>query len=180
MISSWIWILICWISSPSAAFSAPLMITIRPFQEKDCAAIALLFHETVRSVNLGDYTRRQVEAWAPDDLNFRDWKTACKSRWTVVAETNGIIAGFAELESNNGHVDCFYCHKDYQCQGIGKQLYRAIEDQAKTEGHDRLLVEASITAKPFFERMGFVCSEEQLVSCRGEFLTTYKMEKWLD
>jgi len=42
-----------------------------------------------------------------------------------------------------------------------------------------LLTAASITAKPFFEKMGFSVVQEQSVSRRGETLTNYLMEKFL-
>ena len=166
----------------SSAFShAPGQATalIRPFRPEDATSIAQLFHDTVRTVNLGDYSQLQVEAWAPDDLDFRNWAEACADRFTVVAEAEeGTIGGFAELQ-DDGHIDCFYCHQDYQRRGIGRLLYTAIEQQAQSLGLDDLTVEASITSKPFFERMGFSSVQEQTVSCRGQSFINYKMEKTL-
>ena len=37
----------------------------------------------------------------------------------------------------------------------------------------------SITAKPFFQRMGFAVVKEQTVDCRGEIFTNFAMEKIL-
>lgn len=154
------------------------MIVIRRFQPQDAHQIAQLFHDTIRQVNVRDYTLDQVKAWAPDDLNFRDWVTACSSRLTYVADDNGVIAGFGELETN-GHIDCFYCHKDYQGQGVGRRIYQAIETTALDLSCPRLFVEASITARPFFERMGMIQLREQQVWRRGQFLTNIVMEKRL-
>ncbi|KAM3100952.1 GNAT family N-acetyltransferase [Phormidesmis sp. 146-12] len=151
---------------------------VRSFHPKDADQIAHLFHETIREINVRDYSISQVEAWAPDDLHFRNWAEVCSSRFTFVAEIEGTIAGFAELEFN-GHIDCFYCHKDYQRCGVGRQLYEAIEQKAVELNLDRLHTEASITAKPFFERMGFSVIKEQQVACRGETFTNYQMEKSL-
>ena len=153
-------------------------ITIRRFQVADAETVARLFHDTVRTVNIQDYSRQQVEAWAPDDLFFRDWAVVCSRRYTVVAEVAGAIAGFGELEAK-GQIDCFYCHKDYQGQGIGRRLYQAIEAQANSLGLSNLLVEASITARPFFERIGFKTVAEQTVMCRGQTFTNYVMKKIL-
>jgi hypothetical protein len=41
-------------------------IRIRPYDEKDAPEIVRLFYETIRSVNLADYSQEQVEAWAPE------------------------------------------------------------------------------------------------------------------
>lgn len=154
------------------------MITIRLFKVEDAEPIARLFHQTVREVNVRDYSASQVRAWAPDDIHFRDWAKICSNRFTYVADDSGVIAGFGELESN-GHIDCFYCHKDYQRRGVGSQLYRAIEAKAAELAVDRLFTEASISAKPFFERMGFSVVKKQEVSRRGETFTNYAMEKSL-
>lgn len=41
---------------------------IRLFHEQDAAQIAQLFHETVRAINIHDYSTNQVKAWAPDNM----------------------------------------------------------------------------------------------------------------
>jgi putative acetyltransferase len=89
-----------------------------------------------------------------------------------------VIAGFGELETN-GHIDCFYCHKNYQRRGVGSQIYQAIEVKALELSMSRLFTEASITAKPFFQRLGFSVVKEQEVTRRGETFINYAMEKFL-
>ncbi|PSB33744.1 GNAT family N-acetyltransferase [Stenomitos frigidus ULC18] len=152
---------------------------IRLFEPQDAEQLAQLFHETVRAINIHDYSCSQVRAWAPDDIHFRNWVEACSSRFTYVADDRGVIAGFGELEPH-GHIDCFYCHKDYQHCGVGRQIYQAIEAKAFELSVNRLFVEASITAKPFFQRMGFAVVKEQTVSCRDETFVNYVMEKLLE
>jgi putative acetyltransferase len=151
---------------------------IRLFETRDSEQIARLFHDTVREVNSRDYGSDRVKAWAPDNLHFRDWANVCSNRFTYVAVLNSEITGFGELEAN-GHIDCFYCHKNYQRCGVGRQIYHVIEAQAIALGLSRLFVEASITAKPFFERMGFAMINRQEVICRGETFVNYLMEKFL-
>jgi putative acetyltransferase len=154
-------------------------IAIRLFEKRDAEQIAQLFHDTVREINIRDYSSNQVRAWAPDNIYFRDWVKVCSSRFTYIADDMGIIAGFGELEAN-GHIDCFYCHKNYQGCGVGKQIYRAIETKAVELSLNRLFVEVSITAKPFFQRMGFSIVQKQEVTCRGESFVNYVMEKSLE
>ena len=154
------------------------MIKVRLFQTQDAEQIARLFHETIREVNICDYSTSQVKAWAPDDIYFRNWVEVCSSRFTYVADDEGVIAGFGELETN-GHIDCFYCHKNYQRRGVGSQIYQAIEVKAFELSMNRLFTEASITAKPFFQRLGFSIVKEQEVTRRGETFINYAMEKFL-
>ena len=88
---------------------------IRRFELQDAEQIAQLFHDTIRIVNLGDYTQEQVEAWAPADIHFRNWAEVCSSRCTFVAQKDGLVIGFGELEAN-GHIDRFYIHHHHQRQ----------------------------------------------------------------
>jgi UPF0176 protein len=151
---------------------------IRLFQKQDSYQIAQLFHDTIREVNIRDYSPTQVQAWAPDDLYFTDWTENCTSNFTYVAEEESKIIGFAQLETD-GHIDCFYCHKEYQRCGVGTRLYREIEAKALELKIERLFVEVSITARAFFKSRGFSVVKEQQVTCRGEKLTNFVMEKSL-
>lgn len=151
---------------------------IRLFHEQDADQIARLFHETVRSINIRDYSLNQVRAWAPDDIHFRNWAKVCSERFTYVADDEGVIVGFGELELS-GHIDCFYCHKNYQRKGIGRKIYCAIEAKAHELGISRLYTEASITANLFSLLMGFSIVREQQVECRGEIFVNYAMDKFL-
>lgn len=151
---------------------------IRLFDRQDAEQIAQLFHKTVHEVNIRDYSNNQVKAWAPDDIHFRNWAKVCSERFTYVADDRGVIAGFGELELN-GHIDCFYCHKDYLKMGVGSKIYAAIQAKAEELGINRLYLEASITAQPFFLKMGFSTIREQQVERRGETFVNYVMEKFL-
>jgi len=151
---------------------------IRPFQISDAQQIAQLFHDTVRKINCQDYSPAQVRAWAPDQIYFRNWAIECSKYFTYVADLDRTIIGFGELDAN-GYIHCFYCHYQYQGCGVGRQIYQTLERQAVQLQLTHLLTAASITAKPFFEKMGFSVVQEQSVSRRGETLTNYLMEKFL-
>lgn len=151
---------------------------IRLFEKPDAPQIAQLFHDTVHTINRRDYSAAQVAAWAPNNLYFRDWTAIGTQQFTYVADDAGVIAGFGELE-RTGHIGCFYCHKDYQRRGVGRQIYHAIETKALDLGMTGLITEASITAKPFFQQLGFSIIREQEVTCRGAVFLNYAMQKSL-
>jgi putative acetyltransferase len=91
---------------------------------------------------------------------------------------DGEIAGFGELKPD-GHIDCFYCHHRWQRRGVGSRIYQGLERAARKSGLARVFTEASLTARPFFERMGFRILKQQTVLCRGVGLTNFAMEKEL-
>lgn len=154
-----------------------IIVRIRLFQPEDTEQIAQLFHDTVRQINIQDYSQEQIVAWSPEDIYFRNWLEICSSRFTYIAEEEKII-GFGELEAN-GHIDCFYVHYQHQHQGVGKKLYQAIENKAKALNLTSLFVEASITAKPFFARQGFTVVKQQQVFRREQIFINYAMHKSL-
>src|SRR6476620_8068853 len=124
-----------------------------------------LYHDTTHIINGNDYTPEQCERWAPAVVDMPEWRKRIKSRNPFVAEKDGRILGFAELESD-GHIDYFYCDHEYIRKGVGRKLYEAVEKEAKRLKLPRLHAAVSVTAKPFFLRMGFeVLKEQRNVTC---------------
>jgi len=159
-----------------------MAIVIRPYRPTDTFLLMTLFYETIHTVNTRDYTPEQVAAWAPlppEQMDFAAWAESLARRTTFVAEGDaGVVIGFGELEED-GHINRFYCHKEYQGVGVGTALLAAIEARAREWRLTRLFTEASITAKPFFERRSFSVLAQQSVERFGILLTNYRMEKTL-
>jgi putative acetyltransferase len=149
---------------------------VRTYEIGDTQQIVKLFYDTVHQVNIRDYTQAQVDAWAPADMDSEIWTKSLSSKFTFVAEEGEKIAGFGELEPS-GHIDCFFCHQDFQRQGVGRLILKQIESKAKHLGINKLFTEASITARPFFESQGFIAIRKQEVERRGQKLINFAMEK---
>ncbi|MEH2213815.1 GNAT family N-acetyltransferase [Nostoc sp.] len=151
---------------------------IRIYEIADTKEIMKLFYDTIHEVNIHDYTQEQVAAWAPANMDIEVWIKSLGSKFTYVAEEQDQIIGFGELEAN-GHIDRFYCHKDFQRKGVGKKILEQIQLKANSLGVEKLFTEASITAKPFFESQGFIVIKKQEVERRGQKLINFVMEKHL-
>lgn len=151
---------------------------VRRATVEDAAAIGAIFHETIHAVNARDYEPAQLRAWSPGPPDPSRWAGRQQTHAVFVAEEEGQLAGFAEVEPD-GHVDCFYNHRDFQRRGVGRLLQEALEAHAREQGIDRLDIEASTTARPFFAAMGFTLLAEQQVEIRGQRLTNFRMEKRL-
>ncbi|WP_045493132.1 GNAT family N-acetyltransferase [Vibrio hyugaensis] len=155
------------------------MITIRDFQEEDAPKLWALFFNTVRNVNRRDYTEQQVKAWVQEGFDSQLWLKKMISIQPFVAELDGVIVGYSDVQPS-GLVDHFFCHHEYQGQGVGRALMTHVLKQAKAKGLTRLYSEVSITARPFYEHMGFTVVNEQQIEMRGATLTNYVMERQLD
>ncbi len=163
-------------ATPKARPASSLIV--RDYTRNDAREICALFFETVRAVPLGDYSREQVEAWAPVIPDPDAWHARMSGRHTLVAEEAGEIVGFTELE-DDGHLDMLYSRKDAVGRGVGSLLYAAAEERAIELGLTRIFTEASITARPFFERRGFSVLRQNSVVRGGAELTNFSMEKRL-
>lgn len=152
-------------------------IAFRRHRQDDAGAILALFRDTIRRVNCADYTPAQVEAWAQPDMTVDAWAGRLREA-TWIVEADGQLVAFAELEPD-GYIDCFYCHADWQGAGIGSRLMRHLEQEARKAGAQSLFADVSVTARPFFERRGFVAERTQQVRLGGEQLTNYRMRKLL-
>ena len=141
---------------------------LRPYRSADLPAILDLFRNTVHTVCARDYTRSQLDAWAPAELDAAAWDASLLAHRTLVAAENGMIIGFADL-GPDGYLDRLYVHRDWQGRGVASALCDALPDARSTH--------ASLTARPFFEKRGWRVVKEQQVERRGVRLTNFVMEK---
>ncbi|MBN7280267.1 GNAT family N-acetyltransferase [Vibrio cholerae] len=153
------------------------MIEIRKYQESDALDLWAIFYHTVRNVNLRDYSQAQVEAWAPDGFSSEIWQRKMNLLSPFVAEIDGKIVGYSDLQEN-GLIDHFFCHHEHQGQGVGRQLMEHVLRMGELQGITRFYSEVSITARPFYERFGFNVIQEQIIEVRGQKLCNFVMEKF--
>lgn len=63
------------------------------------------------------------------------------------------------------------------CRVSEQRSATAICEQLENQVQGNIIIHASITAKPFFEKRGYVVVKEQKVERQGIFLKNYVMEK---
>ena len=153
-------------------------VNVRAYQPTDNPVLARLFADTVRAINSPDYSLEQLEVWASDPPDIESWRSELSGRIVFVAEHDSEILGFATFEPN-GHIDHLYVHYRFQRRGVASALLRQIEGQGASLGINRIFAEASITARPFFERAGFRVIAPQRVAVNGASFLNYRMEKFL-
>ena len=146
---------------------------IRPYCTQDCPALCRLFYDTVHAVNRRDYGPQELEAWAPAPPDPGAWDSTFLAHRTMVAEENGEILGFADMD-DIGYLDRLYVHKDHQGQGVAAALCDALEQGCEARP---FVTHASITARGFFEHRGYEVVQAQRVLRRGAELTNFVMKK---
>jgi len=151
---------------------------VRRYKDDDLGSVVTLFTETVRHVNIHDYSSEQVAAWAPQPPDLVRWRERVAGLAIWVAESDSQVIGFCGLGAD-GHVDLLYTDYRFQRQGVARRLYQQVEAEARRRGIRRLFTEASITARHFFESMGFGIIHEQRVEFRGVIFQNYAMERFI-
>lgn len=152
-------------------------VKIRKYQERDSEFLAKIYYHTIHNINIRDYSEEQINAWAPAScLELDGWKKKWEKLPPIVSTIDDQVVGFAEFE-DNGHIDCFYIHHQFQGKGVGSALIREIEQQALQKNISKIFSEVSITAKPFFLKRGFQVTKNQIVAIRGVELSNFAMEK---
>ena len=145
---------------------------LRRYESKDLPEIADLFRETILTVNYRDYSQEQVEVWAKRWQNLLRRDEWFLRLFTLVAEQDGKIIGYGNIDES-GYLDHLYVHRNYQRQGVATALCEALEVHTDCN----VTVDASITAKPFFEQRGYKLLKENAVELEGIFLTNFTMVK---
>jgi putative acetyltransferase len=161
---------------PERAPPKDATLSIRAYRPGDLDAVIAIFLGAIRQIAARDYNQAQIDAWAQADRNV--WAPRRLDRPTWVAVIDETIAGFADLEAG-GHLDMMFVHPAYQRQGVASALYETVETHAHRQGLREISTEASLTARPFFERRGFSVLAAQLVEKRGRILKNFRMKKIL-
>ncbi|WP_353723251.1 GNAT family N-acetyltransferase [Dyadobacter sp. 676] len=88
------------------------------------------------------------------------------------------MAGFASLKGTD-YIDFMYTHKDHLRKGVAQLMMAQLQEKAIQMGARCLTADVSKTARPFFEKLGFVILHENHNLIRGVWITNYKMRKEL-
>lgn len=151
--------------------------SIKAYDPGDAQATIDIFLRAIREVASKDYNPAQIAAWARVD-EAEDWAQHRASRPTWLAMDGPAPIGFTDLKAD-GCMDMMFVAPDYQGRGVASLLLATVESAARKQGFQRIFTEASLTARPFFERKGFVVVAAQKVEKRGQTLANFLMEKIL-
>ena len=136
-------------------------VTLRPYRDTDAEPTWQVFHAAVRVTAAKDYTPEQLEAWSPGEVDLEAWGRRRAAAWTVVAVEGESVVGFSDL-TDDGVLDMLFVHPDAGGQGVARMLVEAVLGEARRRGLARVSTHASRTARPAFERLGFVVDRENV------------------
>jgi putative acetyltransferase len=144
-----------------AVTEANSRLAMRPMLPQDVPLLAEIFRASIEELTGDDYSEAQQEAWAEAADDVEAFGARLAGELTLVATHAGSPVGFAAL-ADNVRVD---------------MLCDALEKLAAARGTKELSVEASDSARRFFERRGFAVRTRNTVFRAGEWLANTTMVK---
>jgi putative acetyltransferase len=149
---------------------------MRPLLPDDVALLAEIFRASIEELTGEDYSEAQREAWASAVDDEDEFGARLAGELTLVATHDGAAIGFAAL-ADNTRIDMLYVHPAAVGHGAGAMLLDALEKLAAARAAKELTVEASDSARGFFEKRGYVARTRNTVSVAGEWLANTTMSK---
>ena len=151
-------------------------LAMRPMLPDDVPLLAEIFRAAIEELTADDYSEAQQEAWASAAGDEEEFGAKLASELTLVATFGGAAIGFASL-ADNTRIDMLYVHPAASGQGAAAMLCDALEKLAAARGSKELTVDASDSARSFFEKRGFSAQSRNTVSLGGEWLANTTMKK---
>lgn len=152
---------------------------IKEVHKSQAKQIAKLYYETVNHINIRDYSESQIKAWAAAPESEEYWLSRWENCLVLVAmseEDQKTILGFVEFRPH-GEIDCFYVSHLAQRRGVGRAMLERVFQEARKLPITELWADVSLTARPFFEWMGFFIEKEQIRNYRGENFKQFLMKR---
>jgi putative acetyltransferase len=153
---------------------AQTKLAMRPLLPEDAPLLAEIFRASIEELTGDDYSAAQQEAWASAADNVEEFGARLAGELTLVATFGGATVGFASL-ADNTRIDMLYVYPAAAGHGAGAMLCDALEKLAAARGTKEITVEASDTARGFFEKRGFVARTRNTTPLAGEWLVNTTM-----
>ncbi|EUJ48968.1 GNAT family N-acetyltransferase [Listeria fleischmannii] len=148
------------------------------YNRKYLTAIVALFNNTIQQVNREDYSQAELNEWIQSNPNYDLWHENLESSYCILVIKAGNLVGFGNI-TIEGYIDLFYVSHVMIHQGVGRLLFNELEKYAVLESVASIYTDASITATPFFRKMGLDLMRKQDNQRNNENLINYRMEKKL-
>jgi GNAT superfamily N-acetyltransferase len=111
-------------------------------------------NDSIRALCRERYEPREIAAW----IAFRPpeaYRTALASRALFVAEWQGEVVGFGQLDPARGEIEACYVAPEAIGSGIGSALLARMEEEARRRGHAVVRLNATLNAEAFYSRFGY-------------------------
>ena len=125
---------------------------IEPFHNRDASEVSSLIRETLIKTN-SDFYPEEVINFLYKEHSEEKIIEMSNTKDLFVVKQDSTVIGVGGLEDK--YIETVFIHPKYQNQGIGKAIMEKIESRAKEKGIDKVILNSSINAVPFYKKMGY-------------------------
>jgi putative acetyltransferase len=156
---------------------------IRPAAPSDADAICAVHVASIRGLCAADYTAEQIDGWAGAKHPDRYRRAMVEGERMFVAEVQSgeagrLVIGLAGIHGNE--IRAVYVRPEYVACGVGRALLAALEEQARSDGVESLMLHSTLNARAFYLKHGYRDEGETTFELRpGLHLPCVKMAKGL-
>lgn len=158
-------------------------VKIRKAEIKDMEAVNAAHRRSIREVCSKDYTSDQIEKWSDVTYSLDVWTNTVTNECCYVLEQDGEIYGFCHSkvhDEKKGEIVGLYLTPEIIGKGYGRKIFDKCVNYIKDFNPKLIFINGTITAKGFYEAMGFQSKEEKLINIRGANVTIHYMEMILN
>jgi putative acetyltransferase len=153
---------------------------IRPYQSGDEVGMAEAHRQSIHLLCSKDYSSEQINDWGGERIKPEKYTQSIKENGEMffILDDVGTVGGFAGWFDEE--IYGFYIHPNYAGKGWGRKLFEVIQnDYWQNTTHPTCTIISTITARPFYEKMGYKvfqpCTRE--LRSTGMKLDCWKMRK---
>lgn len=133
-------------------------IVIRPFRPEEAEAVSALIRRVLLEVNIRDYAMEDLKQFV-DFYSPQEVLSLSRRGHSYTILLDGEIAGCGSLcpheTEGESIVEAFYIRPDLEGRGIGRRLMAVLEADPLFAATRRTVISASITAHPFYQKLGY-------------------------
>jgi GNAT superfamily N-acetyltransferase len=178
-----------------------LSVRIRPATTSDVPVLTDLIASSVKVLQAGDYTTKQIEGALGSVLGL-DTQLIADGTYLLAETGAGVIAAcggwskrktlfgsdngpnrensFLDPQTDAARIRAIFVHPDYARQGLGSLILKACEDAATSAGFRKFEMGSTLTGIPLYKLKGYVEIEMvQVPLHNGEHLPVLRMAKSL-
>ena len=140
-----------------------MVLRIRRYHEPDTVEVGRLIAGTFRRFNLSHASPAEQQkllgpfrlAHSESSEHQRSIAAVIQAPLVLVAEDNekGMIVGV--LRGSPGRLHSLFVHETCHRRGIGRRLMNAFEREVRKAGHDKITLQSTIYAVPFYQSLGY-------------------------
>src|SRR5438552_15149126 len=97
----------------------------RPYESADLPSVIETYTASIRLLAAPCYTPEQIAAWAPIPPDAARWQERLAHLHTIVAESDGLLAGFASY-TLDGYLDFLFTHPAFARHRVASSLYHRV------------------------------------------------------